>query len=257
MLDAADALALGAGEGAALVAEQLALEQVFRNRRAVQRDEGFAGPGAEVVQAAGDPLLAAAGVAADEDIDRGGGQFEDLPAQGFHRLGHAEQLRLDAVLEGELLAQLAVLADQAAFFQGAAHAVEQAFGGEGFLDEIVGALAQGLHRHRHIAVAGDQDHRQVAVQRHQLVQQLQAIAAGHAHVADHHAGEVAVDQGQGLLGTGAALHAKPGQLQPLLHRLADRRLVIDHYHPTAHVTSSLDGSSVSREARQPKPQAPS
>ncbi|MCY1382651.1 hypothetical protein D9M69_706910 [compost metagenome] len=86
-------------------------------------------------------------------------------------------------------------------------------------------------------MAGDQDHRQVAIEFQQLVQQLQAIGAGHAHIADHHPGEIAVDQRQGLGRTGAALHAKPRELQPLLHRLADRRFIVDDYHLPGHITS--------------------
>ena len=237
MLDAADTLALGAGKGAAFMAEQLALEQVLGNRRAVQRDKRLAGAVAEIMQATGNPLLAAAGVAAQEDIHRGAGQFEDLPTQGFHRPRDAEQLRLDMVFKGELLTQLAVLADQTALVQRAAHAVEQAFGGKGLFDKVIGALAQRLHRHRHIAMPGDQNHRQIAVALQHAVEQLQAIGAGHAHIADDDAGVVTVDQRQRGLRRGAAVHAKAGQLQPLLHRLADGRFIVDDYYVPSHITS--------------------
>ena len=50
----------GAGEGAALVAEQLALDQLARDRRHVDRDERPAAPLAVIVQRAGDQLLAGA-----------------------------------------------------------------------------------------------------------------------------------------------------------------------------------------------------
>ena len=64
-LELADAALDGAGEGAALVAEQLALEQLVGNRRAVDGDEGSA-PVGVVVDGAGDQLLAGAGLALDE-----------------------------------------------------------------------------------------------------------------------------------------------------------------------------------------------
>ncbi len=99
---------------------------------------------------------------ADQDVDRGAGQFEDLPAQVFHRPGNTDQLALDTALVGHLLAQLAVLTDQTALIQGTAHAVEQALGVKGFSIKSSGALTQRLHRHGHIAMPGDQDHRQVA-----------------------------------------------------------------------------------------------
>lgn len=131
VFDAADALALGAGEGAAFMAEQLALEDGFRDRRAVQRHERPAGARAEVVQAARHLLLAAAGFAADQHVDVGPGQLQHLASQVIHGAGHAQQLRFDTPLAGELLAQLTVLADQPALVHRAAHAVQQALGGKG------------------------------------------------------------------------------------------------------------------------------
>ena len=174
----------------------------------------------------------------DQDVDRSTGQFEDLPAQVFHGPRNADQLALDTALVGHLPTQLAVLADQAALVQGTPYAVEQALGGEGFFDEVIGALAQCLHRHGHVAMASNEDHRQVAVDLQQLVEQLQAISAGHAHIADDDAGEVAVDQSQGFGRTGAGTYVATGQLQPLLYRLANRRFVVDHYDLSAHGTSS-------------------
>ena len=63
LLEAAASQLLRAGERAALVAEQLGLEQIARNRRGVQRDEGLAGARAVVVQRARDQLLAGARLA--------------------------------------------------------------------------------------------------------------------------------------------------------------------------------------------------
>ena len=60
----------GAGKGAALVAEQLALEQVGRDRRAVDLDERAAArASAAVVNGARKQLLAGTGLAADQDRD--------------------------------------------------------------------------------------------------------------------------------------------------------------------------------------------
>ena len=52
-LEAPGLLAVGAGEGAALVAEQLALEQRLGQRRAVERDEGAVGARAGVMDRRG------------------------------------------------------------------------------------------------------------------------------------------------------------------------------------------------------------
>ena len=58
--------AIGAAEGALLVAEQLAFQQALRQRRAVQRDEGAARAPAEGVDVARQHLLAGAALAGDE-----------------------------------------------------------------------------------------------------------------------------------------------------------------------------------------------
>ena len=60
-------LLVGAGEGPALVAEQLALDQLLGERGAVERHVGPLGPGARMVDRAGDELFAGAALAGDED----------------------------------------------------------------------------------------------------------------------------------------------------------------------------------------------
>ena len=59
-------------EGAALVAEQFALDQAIRQRPAIDRDEGTVASVAKIVQRAGRKLLAGAGLALDQyrRIDR-------------------------------------------------------------------------------------------------------------------------------------------------------------------------------------------
>ncbi|MCY1288265.1 hypothetical protein D9M70_372960 [compost metagenome] len=67
---AAHTLAAGSGEGSGLVTEQLALDQGFRHRRAIDGDEGSLAPVAAVVQRAGKALLAGAGFAIEQHIQR-------------------------------------------------------------------------------------------------------------------------------------------------------------------------------------------
>ena len=62
-LEAANFLRDGAGEGAFLVAEQLALDQPCGDGRAVELDEGPVAAGAQLVEGAGDEFLAGAGLA--------------------------------------------------------------------------------------------------------------------------------------------------------------------------------------------------
>ena len=76
---------VGAGEGAALVAEELGLEQLAGQGGAVDLDEGALARAAErVVDGAGDELLADAGLAPDEDGDVGVGDLIDHLLDGLH-----------------------------------------------------------------------------------------------------------------------------------------------------------------------------
>ena len=72
-----------AGEGAALVAEQLRLEQLLGQRRAVERDERAAGSRRRAVDEPGDHLLAGAGFARQQHGRLGRG---DLRRGLEHRL---------------------------------------------------------------------------------------------------------------------------------------------------------------------------
>ena len=67
LLEAADALLVGARERALLVTEQFGLEQVLLQRRAVDLDERAVGAVRVVVDRAGDQLLAGARLAADRE----------------------------------------------------------------------------------------------------------------------------------------------------------------------------------------------
>ena len=66
LLELADARGRGAGEGAALVPEQLALEELGRQRRAVHLDERPVAPRRPLVDGARDQLLADAALAANQ-----------------------------------------------------------------------------------------------------------------------------------------------------------------------------------------------
>ena len=67
LLEAPDARAGGAGEGALFVAEELALEQLLGDGRAVDGDEALRAALAVVMDGAGDQFLARAALAGDHD----------------------------------------------------------------------------------------------------------------------------------------------------------------------------------------------
>ena len=74
---------VGVGEGAALVPEQLALEERVEKGTTVHGDEGMRGSSAQAVDGAGQELLARSRLACDEHGPFGLGEYgqprEDLP----------------------------------------------------------------------------------------------------------------------------------------------------------------------------------
>ena len=78
-LEPADTVAECAREAALGVAEELALEQVARNRRAVHADHRAGAAAARLVDRAGDQLLPGAGLAGDQHGGVGTGHQLDLP----------------------------------------------------------------------------------------------------------------------------------------------------------------------------------
>src|SRR5206468_5742597 len=71
-LEAADFLVDGPGEGAALVTEELGFKQAGRNGGAIDFDKSTIAARAEIVDGAGEKLLAGAGFAEEEDRGAGG-----------------------------------------------------------------------------------------------------------------------------------------------------------------------------------------
>jgi hypothetical protein len=92
-------MARGAGEGALFVAEQLALEQRRRQRRAVDAGQRPR-PRRQVVQRLGEHLLADAGLAEDEHVDPALGDVaQQRRGRGDARIDHLQQF--DAFVAGQ------------------------------------------------------------------------------------------------------------------------------------------------------------
>ena len=107
--------------------------------------------------------------------------------------------------------------------------------GEGFLHEVIGAVAHGADRHVDVAVAGDQHHRQATVAGLEPAEQLQAIHAGQADIADDDTGEIIADAFQRLLG---AAHAFAGDVfrgQSLLAAQQHMGVVFDDQDSQGHL----------------------
>src|SRR6185312_14535497 len=99
-LEEAAALGVGAGEGAAHVAEERGLEQRLGDGGARLGDEGLAAARTVVVDGAGDELLAGAALAVDDDGQRGIGHAIEQAEQLEHARRPANQVVV-VVADGE------------------------------------------------------------------------------------------------------------------------------------------------------------
>ena len=191
-LELADLELVGAGEGAALVAEQLALQQVPWHRGAVDLDEGPRLACGEVVDRPRYQILSRAGLAADE--------HGDVHARGLtDDLAHFAHLR--AAPEAELVlepgARIVVRGAAPASpgtGKGALDDVLELLGGERLLEEVVGPECGGFDGALEAIAVGEQDDRsRVASLDLESPQELGAVGAVEVQVeeAEH---EVVVRQ---------------------------------------------------------------
>src|SRR5262249_12147380 len=142
-LDLADAVVDRAREGAALVTEELALEERVGKRRAVDGDEAAALALALEVDRARRELLAGAGLAVDEDgrvvLREHADRLEDLvhDAVAAHHVG-------EGVAVGELAAEVVDLVEQPALLEDLLRREEDLLLLEGLRDVVARALLDRL-----------------------------------------------------------------------------------------------------------------
>ncbi len=162
-----------AGERAALVAEQLALEQVLGDRRAVERDELLVLARRQVVQAAREQLLAGAALAEQQHRHVGRREPLDVPAERS-----IAGSRVSRPASGSCMLTLCRTrfsrCRPASRNARSIDEVEQ-LGLERLRVEIVGAEADRLDRVRAVVLAGDHDDLRVRRDRQHLGEQREAL----------------------------------------------------------------------------------
>ena len=114
-----------------------------------------------------------------------------------------------------MFAQGLIFQLQRTLFQGAADNIDQSRRVERFFDEIVGMGAHGLHRHGHITVAGNQDHRDGGIMAMDHIKQFESAHAAQAHVADNHRRRFFFQRGECLFGPRETAYPDIGELQGL------------------------------------------
>ncbi len=257
-LDQAELALLRVGERAALVAEELRLEQIARDRRAVELDERRVPAPAVEVQRARDQLLAGSGLAGDQhrgqlgivEFRLGREQLADRGLQRQHRFRGADQLvepalggDLPAVV-GELLVALLV-ADELVEAQ-------LQLAQDDRLDEVV--VRARLHRidgDLLAAVAGHQDHGNARIDRLDALQHVDAVHPRQRVVEHHRLGPQRLELGEPVFAARRDTRVPALTLEIGRDVLGERELVVDDEDRGGHFTWS------GREARRrPPPPSP-
>ncbi len=234
------ARAHGARVRALGMAEELGLQQVVRNRAAVDRHERALGAAAAVVDRLRDELLAGAALAGDEHVGIGVGDAVDHVVHAADAVALADQL---AAAEHALEAALehGVLLAHAQLVHGPLDREQEVVVVEGLDDVVGGAGAQRLDCALDRGEAGHQDDRRVLVALAQRADDVDAAHVGQPQVADD---EVEVLVARAVEAVGAAadeLAGVTGHAQHALHAFADAGVVVDHQHALVALLKSEGG----------------
>ncbi len=213
-LEASGLALVGAGEGTSLVTEELALEQLARDRGAVDLYERRAAPGRVRVDRVGDELLADARLAADEHGDVGAGRLLDDGLDFAHRRAD-EQAELAFEPRTVFVAAGRSRCRRRRHRPGPArHGLDrvlEVLGGVRPAHEIVGAGLDRFHDLRAVAVVGHHDDVAGVAEILGAPQEVDARHAGQAD-RDQREGEVRVGHEFDRLLTGAS---RDGRVSPV------------------------------------------
>jgi hypothetical protein len=190
--------AIGAGEGAFLVAEQFALQQRFRKRRAVHGDKRLVCAGTVAVQGTGDQFLPGAGLARDQDGGVGGRDAAGDGANRFDGRTRAKDFRL-ALQANDRAFQQGVLTQQARMPDSAIRGRANHFRLERFGQKIESALTHAFHREFDTGERGEHDDGNGGIALAHRGQHFQTLAIGHPLIGKNQIEIIARQGGAGLL----------------------------------------------------------
>ena len=240
LLEAPASSRVSTREGPALVAEELGLDELVGDGRAVDLDERLRSPRGHRVDGTRHQLLAAAVLAVDQHATARRRRRRDLFAKQMHDGGLADDLGA----LGEPRAQGGVLALEPGVLERARHREERLFQRERLLDEVVGAKPGGFHRGLDRAVAGDHHDHRVGSQAPQLGQRVEPVHARHPDVEEDQVVAVVGDRGERVGATRDRGDAVALVLEHPAQGRADRRLVVHDEHVLARHGQAVTGAGV-------------
>ena len=220
LLEAPAAQALRAGERAALMAEELRLEQVLGNRRRVDRDERPGHPRAVAMKRARDEFLAGTGLAGDEHGRTRLRQAADGAKHFLHRRRLAEHFRRFGPGRGDCQPRRP-LGRRAADKRQRVVDVER-------LRQILerAALKRG-DRTVQVRVRGHDDHRHLRIALLHLVQEHEAGLAGHSDIGNEHLRLTDGERLQHLVRRRESLERNTLARQRFFEHPANRAVIVD------------------------------
>ena len=213
----------GAGERALDVAEQLALDQLFGNRRAVHFDERLVPAAAQRMNGARDELFAGAVLAENQHAAVGRCRHRHLLAQLAHEQALADHLAgaIDA------RAKRAILGLEPPLPQRVADHEHRLLERQRLLDEVERAHLDGLHGRFDVAVAGNHDDLRIDLHLPQPRQRRQAVQPGSHTSSTMTSNDVAHDAVEALFAALDGFDVVAFVAQHAAQRGTHARLVID------------------------------
>ena len=236
----------GAGEGSALVTEQLGLEERLGQRGAVDHDERPVGARARIVDGAREELLAGAGLALDQHGRVEGGHTRDLLVELHHPGRLADQV-LEPVGRAQLPPVVEVLAGQAPRLERAAHDHCDLLHPERLGQVVVRAGAHRLDGRLDAGERREDHHREPRLGGAQALEDRETVEIGHAEIDERKVEGLALRQSQARLAAGDQAHAIPLAPEHLGQQLTGHRVVVGDEQRLGHAHPK--SSSIARPER--------
>ncbi len=246
LLETPTSLRLGAGERAALVAEQFGFEQILGNRRGVDGDERPFGTRTVPMQRTRHQFLARTGFAGDQHGGVREGETANGPEDFLHGRRLAENLRHQALfLSRTTLVHRLV--------DGATDQFERLINVERLGQVFERAALEGRNGAFQVRVGGHDDHRHRRMTRLHFLQQLQAGLAGHADIGHQHLRRFATafQAADRLAGRSEALERDAFPRQRFLQHPAYRAVVVNNpyrFHVLLPLVSRCPATSSKTQA---------
>src|SRR3974390_3202182 len=218
--------------------EQFALQQVFAQRVAVDRNERFVLAQTVVVDRAGDQFLASAAFAGDQDGRTGWRALRDKPVNGLHLRAQTDDV-LESVFRANLGLEVEILLQQAPALQRTLYHQFQFVRLERLRDVVEGTELHRLDRRVDLREPGDHDDIHVGMRLLYPAQHFEAVHIWHHDVEDHHVVAIFLDFLQGLPPVLHGLDLEFLAAEDAQATSEDDLFVVHDQNSRAHETASL------------------